>query len=325
MGQSMCGDEDAPLKSPWLTKKHDGEVRLRLGSTHPTKAHSLSPMSAVEEPDSSLLSHSPMVGKCLVQGTVVAFTMLSFTLMAALPCTMLGAIEMQASFVAVTMQVASLLQDLTSKQRLCAQQQWLQRAVLTVKALAMLTNATLCVFDTPFVTDPVTGRPNCMLRWAEWTVLAFTLTFIVESVDSRDLRGPLLSAGSQGLSTLCGLLLPLCPSVYVWVPLAALSFALWFFIFYRLWQRAAAVRHLKETLPAGSYELRSASLGLALLKQARRTPVARRRVPRLHPNPSLLWRSSAAPPHPSPPPCSARPRHSASAHGPRWSRSGPST
>ena len=42
--------------------------------------------------------------------------------------------------------------------------------MLTVKTLSMLTNAALCLFPTPFVTDVVTGRPNCMLRWAEWCV-----------------------------------------------------------------------------------------------------------------------------------------------------------
>ena len=36
-----------------------------------------------------------------------------------------------------------------------------------------------------------------MLRWAEWCVLSFTMTFLVESIDSRELRAPLLSAASQ--------------------------------------------------------------------------------------------------------------------------------
>ena len=47
-----------------------------------------------------------------------------------------------------------------------------------------------------------------------------------ESVDATDVRTPCLSAGSQALSTFCGMLLPLCTSVGAWIALLALSFAL---------------------------------------------------------------------------------------------------
>ena len=101
-----------------------------------------------------------------------------------------------------------------------------------------------------------------MLRWAEWCVLAFTMTFLVESIDSRDLRSPLMSAASQSVSTFCGLLLPLCPSLSLWLPTCALSFILYFYIWERLRVRTASVRRLRETLAPRSYELLSATLAL---------------------------------------------------------------
>ena len=60
------------------------------------------------------------------------------------------------------------------------------------------------------------------------------MTFLVESIDSRDLRSPLMSAASQSVSTFCGLLLPLCPSLSLWLPTCALSFVLYFYIWERL-------------------------------------------------------------------------------------------
>merc|ERR1719149_200977 len=74
------------------------------------------------------------------------------------------------------------------------------------------------------------------------------MTFLVESIDSRELRAPLLSAASQCLSTLCGLLLPLCPSLRLWLPTCALSIGLYAYIWRRLYVRTASVRRLRATL-----------------------------------------------------------------------------
>ena len=248
-GSPVVGRRRRPSKEDLLPKK-SGEVRLRIasltaGSKEPSfnsrsRDNFLAPTTVAEE-ESSLLSRVPYVGKCLVNGSVIAFVVLSLAVMACLPCSWPGEREQQAAFIAVTMQVASLLQDLCSKQTLCSTQQWLQRAVLAVKTLSMLTNAALCLCPTPFVTDVVTGRPNCMLRWAEWCVLSFTMTFLVESIDSRELRAPLLSAASQSLSTFCGLLLPLCSSLRLWLPTCALSIGLYAYIWRRLYVRTLAL------------------------------------------------------------------------------------
>ena len=72
----------------------------------------------------------------------------------------------------------------------------------------------------------------------------------------------MLSAASQSLSTFCGLFLPLCPSLYSWLPTCALSILLYLYIWRRLWMRATAVKKLRETLSPRCYELRSAALAL---------------------------------------------------------------
>ena len=183
-GSPKGGRQRKPSKEDLLPKS--GEVRLRIASSEfdskepsfnsRSSGNFLTPSSATRErsgsfpeEESSLLSRVPFVGKCLVEGSVVAFVLLNLTVMACLPCSWPGERAQRAAFIAVTMQVASLLQDLCSKQTLEGPtQQWLQRTVLAVKTLSMLTNAAICLFPTPFVTDVVTGRPNCMLRWAEW-------------------------------------------------------------------------------------------------------------------------------------------------------------
>jgi len=85
-----------PSKEDMLPKS--GEARL--GSTEPSfnsrssrGGSFLAPTSATRErsssfpeEESSLLSRVPFVGKCLVEGSVVAFVLLNLTVMACLPC-----------------------------------------------------------------------------------------------------------------------------------------------------------------------------------------------------------------------------------------------
>ena len=94
-----------PSKEDLLPKS--GEVRLHIasstaGSKEPSFSSCsssrsgrsfLAPTSATRErsgsfpeAESSLLSRVPFVGKCLFEGTVVAFVLLNLTVMACLPC-----------------------------------------------------------------------------------------------------------------------------------------------------------------------------------------------------------------------------------------------
>ena len=180
----------------------------------------------------------------------------------------LGDTERQAVLVALTMQVTSLLQDMLTKEVLGSSDSGLRGSVLGIKTLAALTNLAIYAFPAQrLLLDHITGRPQCMLRWVEWSVLAYTMTFLVEVADGTAHREAVRSAGSQGLSTLCGLLLPFCPSLLSWLSTLMISFTLFFFIFRRLYVKTTRLRHLRNSLPAGSYELRRAELGVRLLQQ----------------------------------------------------------
>lgn len=193
----------------------------------------------------------------LVATTLLAYASLSSLVIFALPSAAghgLGEIERQATLIAATMHACSLLLDVFSKQQLG--NGWLQISISTVKLVATVTNFLLFSMDTPFILDPVTGRPNCMLRWVEWTVLAFTMTFLVEAIDATDARQPMLTGGSQGLSTFCGLLMPLCPAALpgrvpsLWCCAFVSSFALFFVIFWRLHVKETKLAVARHTLPA---------------------------------------------------------------------------
>ena len=138
---------------------------------------------------------------------------------------------------------------------------------LTVQTIALLTEWMLFAHPTPVMVDPVLGGRVYLLRWCEWTPLAFLMTFLTEATDVqgggegkpqqqqqpeqkqqesgsgvepkqgggwRTLRVPLLHAACQGLSTLCGLLFPFCPTAAVWYLAMAVSCALFVVIYFRL-------------------------------------------------------------------------------------------
>ena len=74
--------------------------------------------------------------------------------------------ERTAVVLTLSLQVASLLHDAISRQRISRSERDTHLCIVVVKVLAALTNALLCFLpSTPFVVDAVTGRPNSMLRW----------------------------------------------------------------------------------------------------------------------------------------------------------------
>ena len=129
------------------------------------------------------------LGGGLIIGTVLSWLVLRALVLSfctSHPAHALGDTERTAVLMLTCMQLASLLRDATQPHLSeNIETRWLSRAILAVKLLAMLTNVEVYMYGSPFVVDSFTGRPNCMLRWAEWTVLAFTLTFTVEALDSE--------------------------------------------------------------------------------------------------------------------------------------------
>merc|ERR1719149_93757 len=125
---------------------------------------------------------------------------------------------------------------------------WVHRIVFVVKFLSMITNVCIFAFPTPSVIDAVSGRQFVMLRWVEWVTLSFVMTFVVEAMDSTSLRGPALCAISQLLSTSCGMLMPLAPSLFWWKVIFTTAFVLFGYLFRRLWLKEALLPELSQTL-----------------------------------------------------------------------------
>ena len=123
----------------------------------------------------------------------------------------------------------------------------------------VLTLFILVTLLTDFLTYRFSQRPHSLTA-SQPHSLTDLLTYYI-----TDVLAP--SAASQGLSTLCGLLLPFCPCLRLWLPTCALSIGLYAYVWRRLYVRTASVARLRAMLSPRSYELRSATLALLLLRQ----------------------------------------------------------
>ena len=144
----------------------------------------------------------------------------------------------------------------------------------TVNFIAAATSWIFSYFALPIVRDPFTGCRIHLVRWCEWSVLAFVMTFLIEVADER---GPRYATASlkflhfdlslslslppprerkrenwkrarrpafdlaiwQGLSTSCGFLLPLCPNFVCWGLAMMFALAVNFALILR-WRRRRA-------------------------------------------------------------------------------------
>jgi hypothetical protein len=259
-----------------LIRKH--VLGEEAGEAEPMSFSLLDPGSAATD-DSNLLLNAednavtitlrlPSTSVLLIAFTAAAYTAFNVAVFALTPTTrVLTPYEHTAVAVTLCIQVASLLHDALSRKRISTSELDTHLCIVVVKALAALTNAMLCFIPaTPFILDLVTGRPNSMLRWAEWCVLAFTITFIVEAIDTTEARTPLLVGGSQSLSTFCGLVLPFASCLPgLWGLLLVISFLLYFVIFARLSAKRHRLQLMRASLPPTCYALVRAELGMRLL------------------------------------------------------------
>ena len=212
------------------------------------------------------LMSSPRVGMSLIAGTIILYSLTNACVWTAVPeRSAYGELEMQAARFTFTMQLAAIVLDLFTRPRMLQQSSWAHRVVLVVKLCSAATNFALCVAPSPVIVDPITGRPNAMLRWAEWVVLSFTMTFLVEALDASQLRQPILTALSQSGSTLCGMLLPLCGQNTTWPACLVVSFLLYGYMFVRERAKQREFKRARQLLPADSYALRKAGLGAWML------------------------------------------------------------
>eukprot|EP00980_Cylindrotheca_fusiformis_P002501 scaffold586_cov68-Cylindrotheca_fusiformis.AAC.10 len=87
-------------------------------------------------------------------------------------------------------------------------------------------------YPVPVIDDPIMGTRVFILRWCEWTPLAFTMTFLIAGVEPGvPLKDAYALGATQGLSTLCGLILPYCWTALQWWIIMIISFILYFVMF----------------------------------------------------------------------------------------------
>jgi hypothetical protein len=99
--------------------------------------------------------------------------------------------------------------------------------------------------EVPIVVDHMTGCRVHVLRWCEWTVTAFTMTFMVEAIDSQSSWIPATLAATQGLSTAGGLIFPfVSTSPAAWWSVIIVSFLLFIALFQRWDLHICLVTHV---------------------------------------------------------------------------------
>ncbi len=126
----------------------------------------------------------------LIAGTVLLLVAVDATIVVTLSAhnARLGANEANAALFAFAVQIGSIMQSLARRRN--AYTLWVSRLILTIKLLAAATNLWLYTFPSPFVVDAFTGRPNSMLRWGEWSVLAGVMAFLIDGSSRAPRRAP---------------------------------------------------------------------------------------------------------------------------------------
>ena len=121
------------------------------------------------------------------------------------------------------------------------------RAGIIVNVITAATNWLMFFIEVPIVFDQVTGGRVHLLRWCEWAVLAYLMTYMGEAIDSRSTRVPNSVAGAQAASTFCGLIFPFVSvRPVVWMGTMLFSLATYTTIFPRYFARRTALREADQ-------------------------------------------------------------------------------
>jgi len=168
-----------------------------------------------------------------------------------------------------------------------------------IQTIAFCTDVIMAFLPVPVMLDPVSGSRVFLLRWSEWTPLAFIMTFMTEASDSpygqqesttrhddmshmspaseqsclegklrakEIVRVAIKHSTFQTLSTLCGWFFPLCPGIKSWLLLMLISFVLYSHMFYRVKVRTKAFSQLTKGNSVDDIEMYQwAALSLKLL------------------------------------------------------------
>lgn len=138
---------------------------------------------------------------------------------------------------------------------------------IMVQSVALMTNGIVAFgFQVPVKNDPIFGNRVHIIRWCEWTPLAFYMTFVTVGVDAPKqsenskavgdgLRRAYMLGASQGLSTLCALLFPFAEGTLTWSILMTVSFLLFSALFPHLYFKWDKFRQMEPGVSAHRIEL----------------------------------------------------------------------
>ena len=121
---------------------------------------------------------------------------------------------------------------------------------MTVQALAMTSICLMVFLPTPVIIDPVTGIRSHLVRWSEWTPLAFLMTFMTESIDlppdGSGNRIAWLHGAAIALSTGCGAIMAMCQTWTQWLVVFTISWVLFCSLFIRLYKKSKKLQAISQ-------------------------------------------------------------------------------
>jgi hypothetical protein len=123
---------------------------------------------------------------------------------------------------------------------------------LSVQVVALISNYIMAFRATPVMFDEISGLRFHLVRWAEFTALAFLMAFLTINVDSP-FKGPnprvdFVFPATMALSTSAGLIFPFCPDEYSWWTIMVISWSLFCMIYGVTFRKAVDYLELKGEL-----------------------------------------------------------------------------
>jgi len=129
-------------------------------------------------------------------------------------------------------------------------------ASVAVQSIAIVSAAMMLLLPTPVLIDPIMGTRCHMVRWCEWTALAFIMCFLTESIDlpleDADAKHAWFVATMMALSTVCGAIFPFCPNAVTWWIVFVVSCVLFSVIYFRLAWRGWRLRAMTRAYNASA-------------------------------------------------------------------------
>ena len=130
---------------------------------------------------------------------------------------------------------------------------------LSVQLVALASNYIMAFRPTPVIYDEISGLQFHMVRWAEFTALAFLMAFLTVNVDAPFKENALSTPkvnfvfpAMMALSTSAGMIFPFCPDAYTWWAIMFISWTLFCTVYFVTFQKVVDYLELKGEIKAGS-------------------------------------------------------------------------